>query len=116
MVLIIYVGSQSLRKETEGKTALIGFIGAPWTIAAYSVEGGHSKLAAKIKTLFYERPDSAHRLLDKLTESLCQYAAFQVESGAQIIQVFESWAHHMSEDQFNAFAKVSTILNLSRID
>ncbi len=52
--------------------------GAPWTLAAYSVEGGHSKLATKIKTLCLENPALAHALLDKFTRSLCVYASFQV--------------------------------------
>ena len=96
---------KSLRKETEGKTSLIGFIGAPWTLAAYSVEGGHSKLCAKMKKMCYEQPELAHALLEKYTQGLCLYADFQVNSGAQIFQIFESWAHHMNEDFFAEFAK-----------
>eukprot|EP01038_Epipyxis_sp_PR26KG_P009966 gene9966-13404_t len=96
---------KSLRQETEGKTSLIGFVGAPWTLAAYSVEGGHSKLCAKFKKMCLEDPQSAHLLLSKYADSLCLYASFQIESGAQILQIFESWAHHMSEEQFVEFAK-----------
>lgn len=95
----------SLRKETEGKTSLIGFIGAPWTLAAYSVEGGHSKLCQNFKRMCLEEPAMAHGFLHKYTESLCLYASHQIESGAQILQIFESWAHHMTEAQFIAFAK-----------
>ena len=96
---------QSLRKETEGKTSLIGFIGAPWTLVAYSVEGGHSKLCVNMKRLCNENPALAHEVLTKFTDSLCVYASHQIESGAQVLQVFESWAHHLTEDQFQAFAK-----------
>jgi len=96
---------KSLRHETEGKSTLIGFIGAPWTLAAYSVEGGHSKLCATFKKLCLEQPSLAHLLLDKLTESLCIYASYQIQSGAQVLQIFESWAHHLTEDQFLKFAK-----------
>lgn len=96
---------QSLRKETEGKTTLIGFIGAPWTLAAYSVEGGHSKLCAKFKTMCIEQPQLVSQFLDKLTDALCVYASYQVESGAQVLQIFESWSHHMSADFWAAFAK-----------
>lgn len=96
---------KSLRKETDGKTTLIGFIGAPWTLAAYSVEGGHSKLCPTIKKMCLEEPAMAHALLEKYTESLCKYASFQVESGAQVLQIFESWSHHMSEEFFAVFAK-----------
>jgi uroporphyrinogen decarboxylase len=96
---------QSLRKETEGKTTLIGFIGAPWTLLAYSVEGGHSKLCIKMKRMCNENPSLAHALLSKYTDSLCVYASHQIESGAQVLQVFESWAHHLTEEQFVSFAK-----------
>eukprot|EP01035_Chromulina_nebulosa_P019135 gene19135-24974_t len=104
---------KSLRKETEGKTSLIGFIGAPWTLAGYSVEGGSSKLCKHIKTMCYENPSLAHKLLQTYTDSLCVYASYQIESGAQILQIFESWAHHMSEEMFITFAKpyVSKIAN-----
>jgi len=95
----------SLRKETEGKTSLIGFIGAPWTLAAYSVEGGHSKLCQNFKRMCLEEPGMAHAFLNKYTESLCLYASHQIDSGAQILQIFESWAHHMSEEQWTIFAK-----------
>lgn len=95
----------TLRDETKGKTSLIGFIGAPWTLAAYSVEGGHSKLCRHMKTMCLENPTMAHALLDHYTTALCDYAAYQISCGAQVLQVFESWAHHMSEDMFDRFAK-----------
>lgn len=95
----------ALSKETKDKTTLIGFIGAPWTLAAYSVEGGHSKLCKTMKTMCLEQPAMAHALLEQYTTALCDYAAFQVASGAQVLQVFESWAHHMGEDTFKIFAK-----------
>jgi uroporphyrinogen decarboxylase len=95
----------SLRSETEGKTSLIGFIGAPWTLAAYSVEGGHSKLCAHMKKLCYENPELAHVMLQKYADSLCLYAGYQIESGAQILQIFESWSHHMPEEMWLAFAQ-----------
>lgn len=95
----------SLRAETEGKTSLIGFIGAPWTLAAYSVEGGHSKLCAKMKNMCLEDPILAHAMLQKYADSLCVYASHQIDSGAQIMQIFESWSHHMGEEMWEAFAK-----------
>lgn len=95
----------TLRDETVSKTTLIGFVGAPWTLAAYSVEGGHTKLCAQMKTMCLEQPQMAHALLDHYTSALCDYAAYQVAHGAQVLQVFESWAHHLSEDLFVQFAK-----------
>lgn len=96
---------KNLRKETEGKTTLIGFVGAPFTLCAYSCEGGHSKLCPNMKKMCYENPELAIEMLDKYTDMLCTYASYQIESGAQVLQIFESWAHHMSEDLFVAFAK-----------
>jgi uroporphyrinogen decarboxylase len=96
---------QNLRRETEGKTSLIGFIGAPWTLAAYSVEGGQSKLCAKMKRLLLEQPAAANALLLHLSDALFTYAEYQIQSGAEIIQIFDSWAHHLSEAQFEALAK-----------
>jgi uroporphyrinogen decarboxylase len=96
---------KALRKETEGKTSLIGFVGAPWTLCAYSVEGGHSKLCPNIKRMCLENPSLAHKMLETYTDSLCTYASYQIESGAQILQIFESWAHQLSEAQWIEFAK-----------
>jgi uroporphyrinogen decarboxylase len=96
---------QSLSKETLGKTSLIGFIGAPWTLAAYAIEGGHSKLCKNMKSICLENPTMANALLDHFTTALCDYAAYQIACGAQVIQVFESWAHHLSGDMFDNFAK-----------
>jgi len=96
---------KSLRNELEGKTTLIGFIGAPFTLAAYSVEGGHTKLCPNMKKMCFDDPALAHTLLDKYTEALCTYASYQIESGAQVLQIFESWAHHLGEEQWLEFAK-----------
>lgn len=96
---------KNLRKETDGKTTLIGFVGAPFTLCAYSVEGGHSKLCPNMKQMCYENPKMAKDMLNKYTDMLCTYASYQIESGAQVLQIFESWAHHMSEELFVEFAK-----------
>eukprot|EP01041_Mallomonas_annulata_P000243 gene243-448_t len=96
---------KSLRKETEGKTSLIGFIGAPFTVAAYSVEGGHSKLCTRMKRLCLEEPAMAAILLDKYADALAEYASYQISCGAQILQIFESWSHHLGEEDWTQFAK-----------
>lgn len=95
----------SLRSELEGKSTLIGFIGAPFTLAAYSVEGGHAKLCPNMKKMCFDDPQLAHMLLNKYTEALCVYASYQIESGAQVLLIFESWAHHLGEEQWLEFAK-----------
>ncbi|CAM9161241.1 unnamed protein product [Discosporangium mesarthrocarpum] len=96
---------EALRKETEGKSTLIGFVGAPWTLAAYSMEGGSSKHALNTKEMMMHKPELFHALMSKMAKSIGEYACYQVEHGAQVIQVFESWAHQLVPSQFEVFAK-----------
>jgi uroporphyrinogen decarboxylase len=96
---------EALRRETEGSCTLVGFVGAPWTLAAYAVEAGGTKDARNVKKMMYQTPEVAHKLVDKLAVMAGEYAAHQVECGAQVVQVFESWAHHLSPADFEAFAK-----------
>ncbi|CBJ49184.1 Uroporphyrinogen decarboxylase, chloroplast precursor [Ectocarpus siliculosus] len=104
---------KALRSETEGKSTLIGFVGAPWTLAAYSIEGGSSKHALHTKKMMMEDPTLFHSLMTKLANSIGDYACYQVENGAQVIQVFESWAHQMIPSQFETFAKPYADLAMS---
>jgi len=96
---------RNLRAETEGKTSLLGFIGAPWTLAAYATEGGSSKHCMVIKQMMMKEPELFHTYLGKLAEDMGNYACYQIENGAQVIQVFESWAHQLSPFFFEHFAK-----------
>ena len=95
----------SLQKETKEKTSLIGFVGAPFTLAAYSIEGASSKHCMHIKQMFMHEPEIAEIFLNKLAISIGNYANFQIENGAQVIQIFESWAHQLSPLQFELYAK-----------
>jgi len=95
---------RSLRGKTEGSCSLLGFVGAPWTLAAYTVEGGSTKDAAVFKRWMYEKPEVADEFLRRLATSIASYAVFQVESGAQCIQIFDSWAHCLSPEQWLRFA------------
>jgi uroporphyrinogen decarboxylase len=95
----------SLRKETEGKATLLGFIGSPFTLAAYSVEGKANKNCFNTKKMMYNEPAIMHAFLDHIAESIAAYAIHQIECGAQVLQVFESWAHHLGPDDFDVFAK-----------
>ena len=92
------------RKKLDGRVPLYGFCGAPWTLLCYMVEGGGSKMFQKIKTWIYAYPDESKALLQKLTEVCVQYLAKQVEAGAQILQVFDSWAGELSPASFNEFS------------
>ncbi len=81
-----------LSHEGFDQTTLIGFAGAPWTVATYMVEGGGSKDFAKVKTLAYGQPERFAKLMDKLVESTADYLIKQAEAGAEVLQIFDSWA------------------------
>lgn len=93
-----------LRSVLGDETALIGFCGAPFTLAAYLIEGGGSKNYALTKTLLYREPAVAHALLAKLADAIAAYAAAQVAAGAQAIQVFDTWAGELAPDAYERFA------------
>ncbi|MCA9761909.1 MAG: uroporphyrinogen decarboxylase, partial [Gemmatimonadetes bacterium] len=92
------------RRELDGRVPLIGFAGAPWTLAAYMVEGKGTKQWTKAKRLLVERPDVAHRLLGMLADAVGDFLVAQVEAGAQAVQVFDSWAAALGERDFAEFA------------
>jgi uroporphyrinogen decarboxylase len=93
-----------LRSVLDEQTALIGFCGAPFTLAAYLIEGGGSKSFATTKALLYREPAVAHALLAKLADTIAAYAAAQAAAGAQAIQVFDTWAGELSPDAYARFA------------
>jgi uroporphyrinogen decarboxylase len=88
-----------VRAELEPERALIGFAGAPWTVATYMLEGRSSQREAA-RTYVYQRPDELDALLDVLVESTARYLVMQAKSGAQVLQLFESWAENLAEDVF----------------
>jgi uroporphyrinogen decarboxylase len=92
------------RKALNDSVPVIGFCGAPFTLAAYMVEGGGSKSFIEIKRLMFEQPKVAHRLFEKLTETLIPYLKMQVEAGASIVQIFDSWGGELSPRDFEAFS------------
>mmetsp|Transcript_52032 Transcript_52032/g.100566 ORF Transcript_52032/g.100566 Transcript_52032/m.100566 type:complete len:468 (+) Transcript_52032:94-1497(+) len=95
---------ERLREQTEGSCTLLGFVGAPWTLAAYAVEGGGTKDAAIFKRWMYEKPAVADEFLRRVAVSIANYAIFQVRSGAQCVQLFDSWAHCLGPEQWVRFA------------
>ncbi|CAD7696879.1 unnamed protein product [Ostreobium quekettii] len=94
----------ALRSEIQNDSTLLGFIGTPWTLAAYAMEGTANRYCLKTKTIMHRNPKVLHALLDHLTEALVTYACYQIESGAQVIQLFDSWAHHLTPHQFEVFS------------
>jgi uroporphyrinogen decarboxylase len=80
-----------VRRELDGKTPLIGFAGAPFTLASYMIEGGRSTNYTFAKTMMYREPETWRRLLGKLAEVVRRYLRAQIEAGAQAVQLFDSW-------------------------
>jgi uroporphyrinogen decarboxylase len=83
---------------------LIGFCGAPWTVAAYMVEGGGSKDQAAARTLAYRNPELFQALIDLLVDASIRYLEGQVNAGARALQIFDSWAGSLAEDQFQRWS------------
>ncbi|KAM1505582.1 hypothetical protein TB2_001525 [Malus domestica] len=101
-----YVGEALtiLRKEVDNKAAVLGFVGAPFTLASYVVEGGSSKHFSKIKRLAFSQPKVLHALLQKFTTSMTKYIRYQADNGAQAVQIFDSWATELSPVDFEEFS------------
>lgn len=92
------------KKELNGKVPLIGFSGSPWTVATYMVEGQSSKTFEKIKTMMFADPVLLHQLLDKITDVTIQYLNAQIEAGADVIMVFDSWGGVLSPYHYQLFS------------
>ena len=91
------------KHELYGRVPLIGFAGAPWTILAYMVEGQGSKTFSKAKSFLYREPELAHLLLNKITEITIKYLKLQIKAGADLVQVFDSWAGILSPEYYEEF-------------
>jgi uroporphyrinogen decarboxylase len=89
-----------IKQELNGKVPLIGFAGAPWTILCYMVQGKGSKTFDEAKAFCYTQPQLAHRLLQMITDTTIAYLKEQVKAGADVIQLFDSWAGLLSKPDF----------------
>jgi uroporphyrinogen decarboxylase len=92
------------RRELNGSVPLIGFSGSPWTLATYMIEGGSSKSFSKAKRMLYEEPEAAHLLLSKLSDTIVDYLNAQIDSGAQAVQIFDTWGGALSAEAFRNFS------------
>ena len=95
----VYETVRGLRQELPDETTLIGFAGAPWTVASYMIEGGTSRDFQKGKTWAFKDPDSFQNLIDLLVDATSSYLIKQVENGAEVLQLFDSWAGVWPEEQ-----------------
>ncbi|MBI5598467.1 MAG: uroporphyrinogen decarboxylase [Deltaproteobacteria bacterium] len=92
-----------VKKELSGAVPLIGFSGAPFTLASYIIEGGGSKNYIHTKGLMYGEPRLWHRLMEKITEITRRYLNAQIEAGAEAVQIFDSWAGCLGPDDYREF-------------
>lgn len=92
-----------VRRELDGKLPLIGFSGAPFTLASYIVEGGHSRNYVVTKSLMYHEPQVWHRLMEKLAEVVARYLQAQIRAGAQTVQLFDSWVGCLTPDDYREY-------------
>lgn len=93
------------KRELNGRVPLIGFAGAPWTILCYMVEGKGSKTWDKAKQFAYTQPELAHQLLQKITNITINYLKAQARAGADLVQVFDSWAGSLSPADFKTYSQ-----------
>ncbi|MDY0137372.1 MAG: uroporphyrinogen decarboxylase [Thiomicrospira sp.] len=94
----------TIRKALNGRVPLIGFSGSPWTLATYMVEGGSSKTFSKVKAMMYDEPATLHHILDVLADSVIAYLNAQIESGAQAVQVFDTWGGVLTPRDYKEFS------------
>lgn len=92
-----------VRRELEGKQAVIGFSGAPFTLACYLIEGRPSRDYATAKALMYGQPEVWHSLMEKLTEVTARYLVAQIKAGVNVVQLFDSWVGALSPSVYRRF-------------
>ncbi|KAJ2764012.1 Uroporphyrinogen decarboxylase in heme biosynthesis [Coemansia nantahalensis] len=100
----VYKAITNTRHALAGRVPLLGFVGAPWTLMAYMVEGGGSKTFAEAKAWLFRCPQAAHELLRRIAAVAAEFLVGQVHAGAQALQVFESWAGELSPRDFAEFS------------
>src|SRR6476619_1837388 len=94
---------RQVQRELAGRVPLIGFAGAPFTLASYAIEGGHSNNFARTKALMYGTPAAWHRLCERLSSVSADYLAAQVEAGVDAVQVFDSWVGALNASDYREF-------------
>src|SRR5215469_17075042 len=102
-------------KHFGAKLPVIGFCGAPFTLASYMVEGGGSRHYLEVKKLMYNSPEVWDELVAKLVDVLAQYAAEQVRSGADVLQIFDSWVGCLSVEDYRRYALEPTKRLVNRL-
>lgn len=94
---------RQVRRELEGRVPLIGFSGAPFTLASYLIEGGHSRNFVRTKALMYRNPDMWRKFMEKLVNVVVRYVRSQIEAGAQVTQLFDTWVGCLGPADYETF-------------
>lgn len=92
-----------IKDELKDERALIGFAGAPFTLASYAIEGGHSKDYIKVKTLMWNEPEVFEKLLEKISDTVIDYLKLQIDAGVDAVQLFDSWVGALTPYDFKKF-------------
>jgi uroporphyrinogen decarboxylase len=100
----VYEAIKEAKRGLDGSVPLLGFSGAPWTLLSYMVEGGGSKTFSKARRLLFDDPQLAHRLLDKITETIIAYLNEKIKAGVNAVQIFDSWAGVLSRPLYREFS------------
>jgi uroporphyrinogen decarboxylase len=95
---------RQIKTALDGRVPLIGFAGAPFTLASYAIEGGHSNNFAKTKALMYGHPEAWHRLCAKFSAIVADYLVAQIDAGVDAVQVFDSWVGTLNAPDYREFA------------
>ncbi len=96
----VFAAVRLVQRELAGKVPLIGFAGAPFTVAAYAIEGGGSRGYERTKRFLYEQPQAWHELMARLVEVTADYLNGQIAAGVDAVQVFDSWVGHLAPDDY----------------
>lgn len=100
----VYETLSTIKKRISNAVPVLGFAGAPWTLASYLIEGGGSKNFDQIKALMYRDPVAMHLLLEKLSQTIIEYLCTKLEYGADMLQLFDTWASVLSPVDYREFA------------
>jgi uroporphyrinogen decarboxylase len=111
----VYDALALTRTKLDRGTTLIGFAGAPWTIACYMIEGSGSATFAKAKTWVYRSPERMTMLVDILVEAISEHLVAQIEAGAEVLQIFDSWAGVLPEREFERWSVEPTMRIVARV-
>lgn len=100
----VYETITEIKSRINNEVPVLGFAGAPWTLASYMIEGGGSKDFAEIKKFMYQQPQAMHELLNKLSETIAEYLILKIKTGVDALQLFDTWASVLSQEDYKTFA------------